>query len=412
MIRYTLVIAPKRVAESTWTTEAAKWDHLSGLRVEKIMGSTKQRMKALRADADVYVINRENIYWLIDQLNGRWPFDLVIIDELSGFKSPSSKRWRALRKVIGMSSYVIGLTGSPAPNSYLDLWAEIYLLDKGAALGRTLTAYREKYFNPGRRNAQIIYEWNLKPGAKEQIDERLKPLCLSMAKEDWLDLPPVTYNRVMTYMSRDERVVYDRMIKDRVLPILDGKISELDSMDTAVVGATAAVLSNKLLQMANGAVYDEDGGIVRVHEQKIEALGELVEASGDNLLVFYIYKHDCSRIMEKFPEARKLEGEQDIADWNAGKIRMLLCHPASAGYGLNLQQGGHTVVWFGLPWSLELHSQANARLYRQGQEHPVIVHYILCSETLDEKVMAVLEKKDAAQRGLLDALKDYVEEKR
>lgn len=398
------------MAESTWSTEAAKWDHLKDLRVSVVVGEAKHRKVMLKKDADIYVINRENVQWLVEGLNGKWPFDCTVIDELSSFKTRSSLRWRYLKRVIGLSDYVIGLTGTPAPNGYEDLWAEIYLLDQGKALGSTLGSYREKYFVPGRRNGQVVFEWLLKPGAKAAVDAKLKPLCLSMSKDDWLQLPPITTNLIYVRMDKTERKLYDQMLQSSVLPLLDGQLSTMDDMDSAVVGSTAAVLSNKLLQMANGAVYDENGEVFQIHDHKIEALRELLESNGDNLMVFYEYKHDLEKIQANFPDARKLEGPQDIDDWNAGKIKMLLCHPASAAYGINLQQGGHTVVWYGLPWSLELHTQANARLHRQGQEHPVIVHYILCEGTLDERVYKVLQNKDAVQQGLLNALKDYVKE--
>lgn len=388
----------------------SKWDHLKDLRVSVVVGEAKHRKVMLKKDADIYVINRENVQWLVEGLNGKWPFDCTVIDELSSFKTRSSLRWRYLKRVIGLSDYVIGLTGTPAPNGYEDLWAEMYLLDQGKALGTTLGSYRDKYFVPGRRNGQVVFEWLLKPGAKAAVDAKLKPLCLSMSKDDWLQLPPITTNLIYVRMDKAERKVYDQMLQSSVLPLLDGQLSTMDDMDSAVVGSTAAVLSNKLLQMANGAVYDENGEVFQIHDHKIEALRELLESNGDNLMVFYEYKHDLEKIQVNFPDARKLEGPQDIDDWNAGKIKMLLCHPASAAYGINLQQGGHTVVWYGLPWSLELHTQANARLHRQGQEHPVIVHYILCEGTLDERVYKVLQKKDAVQQGLLDALKDYVRE--
>ena len=398
------------MAESTWSTEAAKWDHLKDLRVSVVVGEARHRKVMLKKDADIYVINRENVQWLVEGLNGKWPFDCTVIDELSSFKTRSSLRWRYLKRVIGLSDYVIGLTGTPAPNGYEDLWAEMYLLDQGKALGTTLGAYRDKYFVPGRRNGQVVFEWLLKPGAKAAVDAKLKPLCLSMSKDDWLQLPPITTNLIYVRMDKAERKLYDQMLQSSVLPLLDGQLSTMDDMDSAVVGTTAAVLSNKLLQMANGAVYDENGEVFQIHDHKIEALRELLESNGDNLMVFYEYKHDLEKIMANFPDARKLEGPKDIDDWNAGKIKMLLCHPASAAYGINLQQGGHTVVWYGLPWSLELHTQANARLHRQGQEHPVIVHYILCENTLDERVYRVLQSKDAVQQGLLNALKEYVKE--
>lgn len=412
VVRRFLVIAPKRVAEATWSTEAAKWDHLQGLVVQPVIGSAESRRLKLRKNADVYVISRDNVKWLVEGLKGQWPFDGVVIDELTSFKNTTTKRWRHLKRVIGSSDYVIGLTGEPVPNGYYELWAQLYLIDRGEALGRTITAYRDKYFRPGRRNGQVIFEWILQPGAKQKIDDAIRPFCLSMSKEDWLQLPPIIYNEVKVRMCAAERKIYDQLVKDKVLPLLEGEVSSLDDMDSAVVGGTAAVLSNKLLQMANGAVYDENGDVFKVHDHKLEALQELYESNGDNLLVFYQYRHDLDKIREWFPDARVLEGPQEIDDWNAGKIKMLLCHPASAAFGLNLQQGGRTVVWFGLPWSLELHDQANARLYRQGQEHPVIVHYIMCEYTLDEKVLAVLQQKDAVQRSMLDALKTYVSEKK
>lgn len=408
VIKRALVIAPLRVAEDTWSREAAKWDHLQGLRVEKVLGSPAQRKRALARDADVYVINRENTQWLVEGLQGSWPFDVTVIDELTSFKNHQSKRWRFLRRVIKQSDYVIGLTGTPAPNGYIDLWAQMYLIDGGEALGKTIGAYRDKYFTPGRRNGNVVFEFFLKPGAKARIDEAIKPMCLSMSKDDWLQLPPIITNEIRVRMDEDQRPIYNRMMRDKVLPLLDGQLSTMEDMDSAVVGATAAALSNKLLQMANGAVYEEDGSVFKIHDKKLDALQEMVDAAGDNLMVLYSYKHDADRIMEKFPAARKLEGPQDIEDWNAGKIQMLLCHPASSAYGINLQEGGHTVVWFGLPWSLELHTQANARLHRQGQEHPVVVHYIICEKTIDERVLVVLQQKDAVQQGLLDALKAYI----
>lgn len=406
-----LVIAPKRVAEDTWTKEKEKWDHLSDLRVSKVLGTAKQRKDALAADADIYVINRENVQWLVGEIGEAWPFDMVVIDELSSFKSPQSKRWRSLKRVIKLSKYVVGLTGTPAGNGYEDLWPEVYLLDGGEALGRTLTKFRESYFFPGARRGHVVYEWKLKQGAKERIDAKLRPFCLSMSKEDWLDLPPLIYNDVKVRMSKSEREEYDRFSQDKVLPLLEGELSTIDDMDSAVVGGTSAVVSNKLLQLANGAVYDDQGDVYHLHDRKLDALEDIVEASqGQPILVFYTYKHDAQRIMARFPEAKLMGGAEDIEEWNRKNIPLLLCHPASAGLGLNLQQGGHIMVWFGLPWSLELLQQAEARLYRQGQEESVIVHRLLCEDTLDEKVLTALQAKDGTQRALLKALKEYVGE--
>lgn len=406
-----LVIAPKRVAEDTWTGERDKWDHLHDLTIAKCLGTPKQREAALRSFADIVVINRENVQWLVEQVGESWPFDMVVIDELSSFKSSQSKRWRSLRRVIKLSDRVIGLTGTPAGNGYEDLWPEIFLIDSGAALGKTKTNYLDTFFYPGARKGHIVYEWKLKHGAKRQIDERLRPFCLSMSKEDWLHLPPIIYNEVKVRMSRDENAEYVRFAMDHVLPLFEGKLSTIENMESAVVGDTAAVASNKLLQLANGAVYDDQGGVYHLHDRKLDALEDIVEASqGQPLLVYYAYKHDARRIMERFPDAKMLGGSEDIAEWNKGNIPMLLCHPASAGLGLNLQEGGHILVWFGLPWSLELYQQSEARLHRQGQEESVIVHRIVCEDTLDERVLDVLGRKDATQRSLLNSLKEYVGE--
>lgn len=407
------------MADATWSTEANKWEHLADLRVVKVLGSAKDRVSALSTDADVYVINRENTQWIVDYYKDKWPFDCVVIDELSSFKSASSKRFKSLKKVMRMCSHVIGLTGTPAPNGYMDLYAEMYLIDGGEALGKTLTQYRNTYFTIGAHKGNVVYQWNLKHGAKSQIDKKLEKFCLSMSKEDWLELPDIMYNNIVVRLSEEERAVYDKFEKEKVLPLLEGKMSDLDDMDSAVVGETAAVLSGKLLQMANGAVYTtslvEDsakGEYVHIHDRKLDALEELVECSqGQSILCFYSYKHDLERIMARFPKARKLESGADIEEWNKGNIPLMLAHPASASYGLNLQAGGHIIVWFGLPWSSELYSQAVARLYRQGQEQSVIVHHIVCEDTLDERVQAALQRKDATQRGLLEALKGYIDVK-
>jgi SNF2 family DNA or RNA helicase len=404
-----LVIAPKRVAEDTWTTEKGKWDHLQELRISKVLGSAKQREVALALRADIYVINRENVQWLVEKCGAAWPFDMVVIDELSSFKSSQSKRWRSLKRVIKLSPRVIGLTGTPAGNGYEDLWPEIFLIDGGAALGKTITSYRDNYFYPGARKGHIVYEWKLRAGAKERIDRQLRPFCLSMSKEDWLQLPPVIYNEVRVRMDDSERAEYDRFARDRVLPLLGGELSTIEDMESAVVGNTAAVVSNKLLQLANGAVYDDQGGVFHLHDRKLDALADIIESSqGQPVLVYYAYKHDAQRIKERFPEAITLDCSEDIEQWNKGHIPLLLCHPASAGLGLNLQEGGHIMVWFGLPWSLELLQQAEARLHRQGQRQGVIIHRLVCEDTLDERVLAVLSRKDATQKSLLKALKEYV----
>ncbi len=407
-----LVIAPKRVAESTWAQETEKWDHLHGLRIARVLGTEKQRIAALSSQADVYVINRENVVWLVEYLGKHWDFDGIVIDELSSFKSSRAKRWKALRRVAASAQYVYGLTGTPAPNGYIDLWPEIYLLDRGERLGKTLGQFRSAFFNPGAHRGHVVFEWRLKPGAKKQIDKRLADLCLSMQKEDWIDLPERIFNTVWVNLDRSERKLYDQMQRDKILPLLNGEVTTDPNYDFAIVADQAAQLSGKLLQMANGAVYDENGDVVHIHDQKLDALEEIMEAAhGEPVLVFYNYKHDLSRICERFPQASPLfNSEEMIAAWNRGEIPMLLCHPASAGHGLNLQFGGHIVVWFGLTWSLELYQQANDRLHRMGQERGVIVHHIAARDTLDEKVLAALEGKGATQQGLLDALKNYLKE--
>ena len=407
------MVAPLRVAEDTWTTEADKWDHLRDLRISAILGDRKKRRAALEADADLYVINRENMEWLCDpQLSGmkQWKFDLVVIDELSSFKNNQSKRWRAFKRRVPPDVPVWGLTGTIAPKGYIDLWPQIFLLDRGERLEKTLGAYREKYFTPGARKGHIVYEWLLKQGSKERIDGKIGDLCVSMRKEDWIDLPPITFNQITVRMNRKERAVYEELKKEKVLTELDGK-----DLDSAVVGATAAALSGKLLQLAGGSLYDEDGGVVHIHSRKLDALEELQEAAqGQPLLVFYSFKHEAQRIREKFPKAVQmgLEDGKDTSEvirrWNAGEIPLLLCHPASAGHGLNLQAGGHIAVWYGLPWSLELYLQANARLHRMGQTDPVVIHHIVCADTLDEKVLTVLGQREADQNALLDALKAFI----
>ena len=410
-IEKALVIAPKRVAEDTWTREAAKWDHLAGLRVVPVLGDRKHRLAALASPGDIYVTNRENVQWLVETCGKSWDFDAIVIDELSSFKSPKAKRWRCLKRVAKLAKIVWGLTGTPAGNGYIDLWPEMYLIDGGERLGRTLGEFRVKWFSPGAHKGNIVYEWKLKPEAKEDIDRRLSDICLSMSKEDWLTLPPVVHNTVTVRMDTKERKLYDQLRRDCVLPLLDGELADLEHFDQAIVGGTAATLSGKLLQLANGAVYDEQGEVVHVHDRKLDALSDIAEeAHGQSLLVFYSYRHDIDRIRERFPQAVEIGGAETISAWNAGKIPMLLCHPASAGHGLNLQQGGHIVVWFGLPWSLELYQQANARLNRMGQGQSVIVHHIVCENTLDEKVAAALTEKDAIQKGLLNALKGYAYE--
>lgn len=394
-----LVIAPKTVAESTWAQEAAKWDHTAGLKVSLVLGSRAQRIRALKTDSDVFVVNRENTVWLMEYYRWRPPFDMLIIDEASSFKDPKSKRFRALRKVRGCFDRIVELTGTPASNGLMDLWSQIYLLDGGERLGHTLSAYRSRYFVPGQTNGYVVYNYLPRAGAREAIFEKLKDISVSMDKKDWLQLPERIDNVVYVDLDGQAAEVYKKLEKQFILELPDGEVQ----------AGSAAVLSNKLLQLANGAVYTDDRAVVHVHDKKLEALQEIGEQDG-NLLVFYCYRHDRDRILQKFPKARIMDTAADVEAWNAGKVKMMLAHPMSAGYGLNLQAGGNTVVWFGMTWSLEQYQQANARLYRQGQEKTVIVHHLVTRGTMDERVMAALKKKDAGQQALLDAVKAKIQE--
>ena len=392
-----LVIAPKRVAEDTWTREADKWDHLQGLRISPVLGGREQREKALEADADVYVIGRDNVQWLVERCGRRWPFDMVVIDELSSFKNPQAKRFRALRKVIPASDRVVGLTGTPSPNGLMDLWAEVYLLDQGARLERTIGAYRELYFKPGASNGHVVYQWLPCRGSEEKIREKLRDLCVSMSAADYLQLPERIDNVIPVRLDQHEMAKYKQMERDQILQLEN---------DETVAAFNAAAVMNKLLQMANGCVYVDSGGYTAIHTQKLEALKEIIEAAQEPVLVFYSFRHDRDVILESFNDAREITGPESIAAWNLGEIPVLLAHPASVGYGLNLQEGGHVIVWYGLTWSLELYQQANARLYRQGQEKPVIIHHLIAEGTVDEQVMKALQEKDTSQAALLAALKE------
>lgn len=393
-----LIIAPKRVAEDTWTREHEKWDHLKDLRISKVLGTEQQRILALRTEADIYVIGRDNVKWLVEtyQRRKKWPFDMIVVDELSSFKNPQAQRFRALRKVLPRTKRVVGLTGTPSPNGLMDLWAEIYLLDRGERLGGTIGAYRETYFRPGARNGYTTYKWEPIRGAQETIGKKISDICISMSAADYLQLPKRIDNVIPVKLSVSEMAAYKRMEEEQLLRIDDEDIAALN----------AAAVMGKLLQIANGSVYSVDGVPVKIHEAKLDALSEIVDTTDSPVLVFYSYKHDLSAIQGKIPEARTLETEKDIADWNAGKIKVLLAHPASVGYGLNLQDGGHTIVWYGLTWSLELYQQANARLHRQGQEKPVIIHHLIATGTVDEQVMRALQSKDVTQASLMRALKE------
>ncbi|MEN6391048.1 MAG: DEAD/DEAH box helicase [Syntrophomonas sp.] len=395
-----LVIAPLRVAQKTWTDEIKKWDHLKHLRISKVLGNEKQRIAALQVKADIWIINRENVEWLADLYGKDWPFDMVVIDELSSFKSSKAKRFRALRKVRPCIKRIVGLTGTPAPNGLIDLWPQVYLLDQGERLGKTVTGYRSRYFEPGKRNRTVIFSWDPKPGAEEAIYNKLEDLCVSMSAEDWLQMPERIGREVKVQIPEAARAKYDQLEKDLLLPFAGGDIT----------ADTMAILSNKLLQMANGAVYDENGSTREIHQAKLEALDDILEAAnGQPVLVFYNYQHDRDRLLKHMPTARVLNTEDDIEKWNQGKIPVMLAHPASAGHGLNLQAGGNIIVWFGLTWSLELYQQANARLYRQGQDKSVIIHHLVAEGTIDEDVMSALVGKDVSQKALLEAVKARIE---
>lgn len=387
-----LIIAPKKVAEETWSAEIEKWGF--NLTYSKVLGSTKKRERALLKEADVYLINRENIVWLVEYYKTKWPFDFVVIDELSSFKSSKAKRFRALRKVRPKIERVVGLTGTPAPNSLIDLWPQMYLLDRGERLETSQTRYKNKYFYPDKQNGHIVYSWGLRQGSEEAIYRQIEDICISMKAKDYLKLPPRTDNAVPVQISNV--AAYKKMEQDLVL----------DFKGQEVTAANAAVLVNKLLQLANGAIYDDEKRTVSIHDDKLDALENIVEDSqGQPILVFYQYQHDLERIKTRFPQAEELE---DLERWNRGEIPILLCHPQSAGHGLNLQKGGHIIVWFGLTWSLEYYQQANARLDRQGQTEPVIVHHLVAQNTVDEKVLRVLQGKEEKQEMLLEAVKAYI----
>lgn len=390
-----LVIAPLRVANSVWRQEAAGWRHLKHLKINVCTGSEKARLAGLHSDADVYVINRENVPWLVEQYGKRWPFDCVVIDEASSFKSPSSRRFKALRKTLPDTEYMILLTGTPSPNGLLDLWAQIYLLDFGETLGRTMSAYKQRFFEPDFMG----YKFTPREGAPERIQELLRPNVLSMSAEDYLDLPDRIDLIEQVDLPTKALAEYRQFEATLLAELPDGE---------EVEAVNAAVLANKLLQFANGAVYTDDcGNWSLAHDAKLDALTDLVEQNeGENILLAYNFKSDLERLQKRFPFARVLDKDPEtVRAWNSGEIKMLLAHPASAGHGLNLQRGGSLIVWFGLNWSLELYQQFNARLHRQGQSKPVRVVHLIASGSIDERVMQVLSDKDAQQGTLLRALK-------
>jgi len=402
-----LVVAPKKVAEATWAREAAKWDHLRHLRVVPVLGSAKRRVQALSTPGDLYVINRENVPWLVDYLRNSWDFDTVVLDESSSFKNPASKRFKALRMVRDRIRRLVLLTGTPAPNGLEDLWAQIYLLDQGQRLGRTITAYREAFFKQDRaRPGQLYRTYTLLDGAEKKIREAISDICVSMKAEDYLALPDYVEDVIPVTLDPKAAKAYRRMEKEMLL--------EVD--EQTITAGTAAVLNGKLLQLCSGAVYDTEGNVVAIHDCKIEAFLECVEQlNGEHALVFYWFKHERDRLVKALTQSglqvRVYNGPEDERAWNAGEVDILLAHPVSCGYGLNLQAGGHHAIWFGYPnWALEIYQQANKRLHRQGQPYPVISHHLVVQGGMDEAVIGALHSKGDSQEALMRALKARIEQ--
>lgn len=402
-VRKVLVIAPKKVAEGTWTKEKDKWEHTKMLRVSQVLGNKAKRIRALNTPADIYITNRENVVWLVEYYKNDWPFDMVVVDESSSFKSHKAKRFKALASVGSHIDRMVELTGTPSPNGLDDLWAQVYLLDGGERLGKRYTQFRERYFQPDKRGADgMVYSYEAKPGTEQAVLDKIADICVSMKAEDYLQLPDIIYHEIPVELDPKALKAYRELERKMVLELPE------DEEDISVT--SAAALSNKLLQLANGAVYDEDRRIHEIHPCKIEAFLELIESlEGKPVLVFYNYQHDRERILRalggKGLRVRELKTTQDEDDWNAGQIDVLLTHPASSAYGLNLQQGGNHVVWFGLTWNYELYTQANKRLHRQGQTEKVIIHHLVCSGTRDEDVMQALRHKDDVQNWVMESLK-------
>lgn len=396
-----LVIAPLRVADMTWPDEVEKWDHLKNLRISKIIGTAKQRLEAVERRADLYIVNRENTKWLIDyylEKNRRWPYDTIVIDESSSFKNHQSQRFKAIKKVAGVASRVIELTGTPAPNSLMDLWSQIYLLDQGERLGKNITAYRNRYFEPDKRSQTVIFSYKPRPGAEREIYKQISDVAVSLKAEDHIKMPERVDNFIKLKMPRHVYEIYKEMEKNYLVSIDEEMIT----------AASAGVVANKLLQMANGAVYDENRKVVHIHDLKLEALEEIIDDNdGKPIMVLYNYQHDYNRLVARFEKMkpRELETKKDLDDWNNGKIPLLLAHPASMGHGLNLQAGGNIIVWFGLTYSLENYLQANARLYRQGQKETVIINHLITENTEDENAIMRLTQKRMNQDELVRAIK-------
>ena len=398
-----LIIAPLRVAKNTWSAEIEKWDHLSGLKYSIAVGTAAERMRALKADADIYIINRENIPWLTEKSGLPFDYDMVVIDELSSFKNWQAKRFRALMKVRPKVKRIVGLTGTPSSNGLMDLFAEYKLLDMGQRLGRFIGQYRNRYFMPNKTNGHVVYSYKLLPGAEEAIYDRISDITISMKSADHLKMPELVNSRYMVHLDEPELEKYERMKRDLLLQLPEGEVT----------AANAAALSGKLSQMANGAVYSDDGAYEMIHDRKLDALEDIIEAAnGKPVLAAYWYQHDLERIQDRLSGLKigfaRLDQERNIRRWNQGEIPVGLIHPASAGHGLNLQSGGNILVWFGLTWSLELYQQTVARLWRQGQKETVSVIHILAAKTIDEQIMRALETKDHTQKALIDAVKAEV----
>ena len=404
-IHKVLVVAPIRVASFSWSAEIEKWDHLDGLKYSVAVGTAAERLAALRKQADIYLINRENVQWLISESGIPFDFDMVVIDELSSFKNHQTKRFKALMKVRPKVKRIVGLTGTPSSNGLMDLWAEFRLLDMGERLGRFIGQYRTSYFRPDKQNGQVVFSYKPLPGAEKQIYGKISDITISMKSTDHLQMPELINSRYTVYLSEKEDSHYADLKKDLVLQLPDGDIT----------AANAASLSGKLSQMANGAVYTDAGETVAIHERKLDALEDIIEAAnGKPVLVAYWFRHDLERITERLHKLKipcsRLDTDGSIRKWNAGEIPVALIHPASAGHGLNLQGGGNTLVWFGLTWSLELYQQTVARLWRQGQEsETVVVQHIITKGTIDERIMKALSEKDTTQAALIEAVKADLE---
>lgn len=407
-INTVLVIAPKRVAETVWEEEAKSWDHTRHLKFSKIIGTEKQRLAALKVSADVYVISRDNVSWLCSLYAARLPFDMLVIDELSSFKSHQTQRFKALRLARVWFKRVVGLTGTPAPNGLINLWSQMYLIDRGQRLEKTITAYRSRYFRPGASNGYVVYTYNLLPEAEQLIHNRIKDICISMRAEDYLEMPERIDNFVKVTMPPQLQDAYKRFERESIITF----VNDILQKKMTVNAVNAATLSNKLLQFANGAMYGENKEVIYIHDLKLEALKEIIEtAEGKPVLVAWTYQFDRDRLMSYFRNLcpRELKTAKDIEDWNSGKVQLMLAHPASAGHGLNLQAGGNIIVWYGLTWSLELYQQFNSRLYRQGQKNRTIIHHIVTMRTHDEDVVWALRSKDKTQNSLMNSIKAKID---